>query len=73
MVKLLSLLRDPIPINILMTKFGWKDRTKFRHKYIIPLLSDGFVIMTIPEKPRSSRQKYVITVRGEKILKKITC
>jgi len=37
---------------------GWKNRTKFREKYINPLLKSELLVMTIPEKPTSSKQKY---------------
>jgi predicted HTH transcriptional regulator len=43
----------------MMNLLGWKDRTKFRNKYVIPLLDQGLLAMTIPDKPQSSKQKYV--------------
>lgn len=41
-----------------------KDRTKFRNHVLNPLLRDGLLEMTIPEKPNSSLQKYRITDKG---------
>lgn len=41
------------------------DRTKFRQQVINPLLMDGLIEMTIPEKPRSSLQKYRLTSKGK--------
>lgn len=35
-----------------------KDRTKFRKKYINPLLAEGILEMTNPENPNASNQKY---------------
>ena len=47
-----------------MTISGRSDRTKFRHQVIGPLLGDGLVELTIPDKPRSSKQKYRLTDKG---------
>jgi len=35
-----------------------------RHQVLNPLLAAGQVEMTIPDKPRSSKQKYRLTERG---------
>jgi len=48
----------------LMTISGRSDRTKFRHQVIGPLLGGGLVELTIPDKPRSSKQKYRLTDKG---------
>ena len=40
------------------------DRTKFRRKYIHPLLEAGILELTIPEKPNSQNQKYRLTAKG---------
>jgi ATP-dependent DNA helicase RecG len=51
-----------------MALFELKDRTKFRNKYIIPLINDGLPELTIPDKPNSSKQKYMTTDKGKKII-----
>lgn len=38
---------------------GLSGRDNFNKLYLIPLLSDGSLQMTIPEKPKSKNQKYV--------------
>lgn len=48
----------------LMAISGRSDRTKFRQQVINPLLVDGLIEMTIPDKPRSSLQKYRLTEKG---------
>jgi len=48
----------------LMAISGRSDRTKFRQQVINPLLVDGLIEMTIPDKPRSSLQKYRLTGKG---------
>ena len=44
------------------------DRKHFRRRYLNPLLDTGVIRMTIPDKPRSSQQKYVVIAvdRGKK-------
>lgn len=46
----------------IMDLLGWHDRTKFRNKYITPLIETGILEMTIPEKPNSRLQKYRLTI-----------
>jgi len=41
-----------------MSLFDWRDRTKFRNKYINPLLKANILEMTVPDKPNSRLQKY---------------
>ena len=43
---------------------GLTDRTKFRRKYIHPLLEAGILEQTIPNKPKSQNQKYRLTAKG---------
>ena len=66
--KILRLCEKEQPIIVLMNKLGWKDRTKFKKKFINPLLDMELLSMTIPEKPQSSKQKYVITAKGKELL-----
>ena len=47
---------------------GLADRTKFRRKYIRPLVVIGILEQTIPEKPNSQNQKYSLTAKGLGIL-----
>ncbi|OQA91299.1 MAG: hypothetical protein BWY26_01088 [Elusimicrobia bacterium ADurb.Bin231] len=46
------------------------DRTKFRNQVLNPLIEEGLLEMAIPDKPRSSKQRYRITKKGTKFLKK---
>jgi ATP-dependent DNA helicase RecG len=43
---------------------GRTDRTKFRDQVVAPLLEAGLIEMTIPDKPRSSKQQYRTTDAG---------
>lgn len=42
----------------MMEHVGLTDRKHFREKYIEPMLDAGKLAMTIPDKPRSPKQKY---------------
>jgi ATP-dependent DNA helicase RecG len=52
----------------LMGIVGRKNRTKFRDSLIVPLIKQRLIKMTIPDKPKSSKQKYLITEKGKEIL-----
>ena len=45
---------------------GYKDRRRFADKYLKPLLEAGELVMTIPDKPNSSKQMYVIYKKHKK-------
>jgi ATP-dependent DNA helicase RecG len=53
----------------LMAVTGRSDRTKFRDQVLRPLLEAGLIEMTIPDKPRSSKQRYRLTDKGRQWLK----
>jgi ATP-dependent DNA helicase RecG len=53
----------------LMDAMGLKDRMHFATAYLGPALESGVVEMTIPDKPRSSRQKYRITATSRNLVK----
>lgn len=55
----------------LQSKLKLKHRDNFTDKYLKPALEAGFIEMTIPEKPRSSKQKYRLTIKGKSILEVI--
>ena len=47
---------------------GRTNRTKFRQQVLNPLLDAGLIEMTIPDKPRSSLQRYRTTAAGRAAL-----
>jgi len=47
---------------------GLKDDEHFRKAYLLPALEAGFIEMTIPDKPRSSKQKYRLTDKGRQVI-----
>ena len=52
-------------ITELMEIAGRTDRTKFRNQVLNPLIESGLLEMTVPDKPRSSKQKYRVTEKGQ--------
>ena len=48
----------------LMEALTLKDRKNFGESYLTPALEAGLLEMTNPEKPRSSKQRYRLTERG---------
>jgi ATP-dependent DNA helicase RecG len=49
---------------------GLKDRVHFLKTHLEPLLLAGWIERTIPDKPRRSKQKYRLTVKGRQALQK---
>ena len=47
-----------------------KHEDHFRETYLLPALQAGLIEMTIPDKPRSSKQRYRLTTAGREYLHK---
>ena len=58
-----------VKIGDLMKVLSRTNRTKFRDQVLKPLLEKGLIEMTIPDKPKSSNQKYRLTDKGRDYLK----
>lgn len=54
----------------IQTKLGLSHRENFRSNYLKPALEQGFIEMTIPDKPNSSLQKYRLTILGKQLKNK---
>jgi Fic family protein len=67
-VRLLSVLTGEMTRQQLKEALGLKDDEHFRKAYLLPALEAGLVEMTIPDKPRSSKQKYRLTDKGRQRL-----
>jgi len=67
--RLVLVLRGPMKRADIQTALALKHEDHFRDAYLVPALQAGYVSMTIPDKPRSSLQKYRLTTKGERLLK----
>ena len=63
-VQVLEIAGEPRSLPELMAPSGLKNKTRFRDQVVAPLLEDGLLAMTIPDKPRSSKQQYRMTEAG---------
>ncbi len=63
-VQILKSLHTKQGITDLMGIIRRANRTKFRNQVLAPLMAAGLVEMTIPDKPKSSKQQYRLTEKG---------
>lgn len=71
-VRLLSVLTGEMSREQIQSSLSLKDEKHFRTACLGPALKAGLIEMTIPDKPRGSKQRYRITVRGRKRLENYT-
>ena len=63
--RLLEVLEGVMQRRELQEALGLKHEDHFRNAYLGPALDAGLVEMTIPDKPRSSKQRYRLTDQGQ--------
>ena len=51
-------------IKEMLENVGLKDRKNFLEYHLTPAISEGYVRLLYPDKPRHPRQKYLLTVKG---------
>ena len=71
---LLTILADlscPLARSELQRILKLKDRKSFQERYLKPALNNGWIEMTIPDKPTSSKQKYRLTYKGIGLLEEL--
>ena len=67
--KVVRALPNALSRQVLQDALGMKDDEHFRKAYLLPALASGLVEMTLPDKPRSSKQRYRLTAIGRQWLK----
>ena len=70
-VRLLRVLSGEMTRQDIQEALGLKHRDHFNQAYLLPTLQAGLIEMTIPDKPRSSKQRYRLTPTGSEYLKQI--
>jgi len=60
---------EPHSIMEIMVVMKWSDRSKFRQKYITPLLRIDILQMSNPEKRNDPNQRYFLSEKGKTLLK----
>lgn len=73
-IRLLKTISGEMARAEIMAELSLNDRVNFSRNYLEPALSYGLIEMTIPDKPKSSNQKYRLTQAGKHLfetLKKI--
>jgi ATP-dependent DNA helicase RecG len=58
----------PSDRELLLTHIGVTNHRKNYENYMLPMVSKGWLSMTIPNKPTSPKQKYLTTLKGKLIL-----
>lgn len=71
--KLFIALQEPKNMTKLKELYRWSNTTKFRTKYVRPLIETQFVCMANPNKPTSPNQRYFLTESGKALLANMTC
>jgi ATP-dependent DNA helicase RecG len=66
--RVLGAARSDCSFADLQAAAGLKDRVHFLKTHMEPLLLAGWIERTIPDKPRSSKQKYRLTENGRQTL-----
>jgi len=64
-----SLGKEVLPGQELMDRIGLSHRPTFLYSYLRPALAAELIEMTIPDKPRSTKQRYRLTPKGKQILR----
>ena len=59
-------------IKDMLEGVGLKDRKNFLEYHLIPAISEGYVRLLYPDKPRHPRQKYLLTVKGQMLYQELT-
>ena len=61
-----------LSVKEMLAAVGLKDRMNFMEYSLTPSMTEGFVCLLYPDKPRHPRQKYLLTVRGSALYNELT-
>ena len=68
-IRLLQAISGEMSRRSLQEALDQRNRNHFHNIYLLPALRAGLIEMTIPDKPRSSKQRYRLTLAGSDYLK----
>lgn len=64
--------QGPVHRNILLEAAGLKPLSQNYTRHVVPLVNRGLLAMTVPDKPRSKAQRYILTDEGRAYLRHLT-
>lgn len=67
--KLLAVIKNEMSRQEILDALNLKDRKSLTKLYIRPAIEAGLLKMTVPNKPNSKLQKYILTAKGQKLSK----
>lgn len=67
--RLLLVMADEMTRKQIQDILSLKHEEHFRAAYLLPALACGMLEMTLPDKPRSSKQRYRLTIKGKQWLR----
>lgn len=70
--KLLAVMTGEMKRSEVQAALGLKHEDHFRNAYLVPALQSGLIEMTIPGKPKSSKQRYRLSEVGKKMLGEVS-
>lgn len=68
LLKIILMTLKPAALTKIMDWIGYKNRKQFRELYLKSLIQGKLIEYTLPAKPSSEKQKYVITEKGRRFL-----
>ena len=66
--RFLAVMKGEMKRQEIQAGLGLKHEDHFREKYLKPAMVAAAIEMTIPDKPRSSKQKYRLTQKGQELI-----
>lgn len=60
--------QEPVSLEDMMFKLSQTNKSRFRKSFVKPLMFLGWMEYTLPHKPTSEKQKYIITEKGRGII-----
>ena len=67
-LRMLGVFKGDMSRQELQRLLGLKDDEHFRKAYLLPAIKEGVIEMTLPDKPRSSKQRYRLTPKGRSVI-----